>query len=104
MLDVVELKDGEDVVFIDTVVKKAGNIIRTQIGSLEYAPNLGVDLKFFLQSSLQFQNLSFKAHLVERLAQQQVNVTQVIDVIEKFTENYTFKVGDSDEELKGFIV
>lgn len=103
MLDIIEIKDGEDLKLADSVVPKAANIIATQLYSLEYAYSFGVDLKYFLDEEIEFQNESFKTYLVDRLVQQQVNVSNVIDTIEQFVETFSFSVGDANTNLKGFI-
>lgn len=105
MIDIVEIpEDGRDMGFAETAVTKAGNVVSVQIGSLEYAPDFGVDLKFFLQEQIQFQNDSFQAYIVERLTQHQINVSQVIKTVEAFVERYTYSVGDAGEKLKGMIL
>ena len=94
MKDIVLIEDGQDLRIEDSAVPKAANIISVQLGSLEYAQDLGVDLKYFLQSGVQFQNESFKAYLIQRLTDQQVDVSQAIDVINKLYQKITFYVGD----------
>lgn len=102
MLDIVSIKDGFDLGVADAVAPKAANLVSTQVGDLEYAPAFGVDLKFFIQTDFQFQNESFKAYLVDRLTQNQINVSQVIEVIESLQRKYTFKVGDANK-VEGLI-
>lgn len=105
MLDIVSIpEDGRDLGFAETAVTKAGNVVTTQIGSLEYAPEFGVDLKFFLQESIQFQNESFRAYIVERLSQHQINVSSVSETIDAFVSRFTYSVGDAGDKLKGMIL
>jgi len=104
MLDIIKIEDGEDLTVLDSVVMKAGNILGTQIGYLEYVPEtFGVDLKYFLQSNFQIQNESFKAYLVERLTQYQVNVSDCITTFNAFFNRLTFHVDDANKTEKGFI-
>jgi hypothetical protein len=103
MIDIVETISGFDLGVADTVVSKAGNVIATQLGSLSYEPDFGVDLKFFLQDDIQFQNASFKAYLVERLTQHQVNVSNVIEQVESHVQLFSYSVGDTAENHKGLI-
>ena len=103
MLDIVEIQDGKDLGVADTAVTKAANVLSIQLGSLEYAPDFGVDLRFFLTSNLQFQNDSFKAYLVDRLTHSQVNVSDVRETLEALFSRYTFFVGDASESMRGFI-
>ena len=66
--DAGELKTAEAVVF------KAKNILSIQENSLEYEPDLGIDLKRFLDPDIKIQNETFEAYSVQRLAAQGVNV------------------------------
>jgi hypothetical protein len=102
MLDIVKIEDGEDLGLANSIAPKAANLISTQIGSLEYAQNFGVDLKFFIESPIEFQNDAFKAYLVERLTQSQINVAEVAEVLESLYSRFTFKVGEIAKS-EGFI-
>ncbi len=104
MMDIIEAEDGEDLNVMDSIVAKAGNVISVQLGSLEYAQEFGVDLRFFLESDFQFQNESFKAYLVQRLTEHQVNVNEVIDTIESLFEEYTFMVGSDTTHNNGGLI
>jgi hypothetical protein len=105
MLDIVSIpEDGRDLGFADTAVTKAANVVSTQLGSLEYAPDFGVDLKFFLQDKIQFQNASFRSYIVERLSQAEINVAQVTETVEAFVSKFTYSVGDAGDKMKGMII
>ncbi len=104
MKDIVSIQDGLDLGVADSVVSKAANLIAVQLGTLEYAPTFGVDKKFFLESPLQFQNESFRAYLIQRLTENQINVASVTEVLSNLFETLTFQVGDATENVKGFIV
>jgi hypothetical protein len=103
MKDITEVSNG-DLVLTDTVLMKATNLLSTQLASLEYAPDFGVDFRFFIESNLQFQNESFKAYLVERLTQNQINVSDVLERMEALYQQFTFHVDDSaNSDAKGFV-
>lgn len=104
MLDIVSMVEGEDLRFADTAVTKAANVISVQLGDLSFAPNFGVDLKYFLRTDLQFQNASFRSYLVQRLVENQVNVSSVASVIEDLLTKYTFYVDDPNREVSGLIL
>lgn len=104
MLDILSIEEGQDLRFADTAVTKAANVISVQLGDLEYAPDFGVDLGFFLQEQLQFQNQSFRAYLVQRLVENQVNVSSVVPVIEDLFTKYTFYVDDPNRNVAGFVL
>jgi hypothetical protein len=94
--DITGITEGADADprVIDALTPKAANCLQVQLGELEYAQDFGVDLDFFLDPDLKFQNASFKAYLVQRLAEMNVNVSQVLEALEQFVLSYTFEVGE----------
>src|SRR5690606_28744046 len=103
MLDIVRIENGEDLGLANTSAPKAANVVSTQIGTLEYAPDFGVDLKFFLQEGLEFQNQSFVSYIVERLSQHHISVSEVIEVVESLANRYTYKVGEGQSQAGSLI-
>lgn len=87
---------GPDLGIQRTDVARAANVLSVQIGSLEYAPDFGIDLKFFLNSEFQMQNASFKAYCVERLLAQRVNVVNALDLLNNLDKTIQFFIGDND--------
>ena len=102
-LDIVEFPEGLDLAVAKTVVAKAGNVLAVQLGSLEFAPTFGVDIRFFLENPVQFQNESFKSYLIERLTQHQIAVTETREVLEALDTRLTFFVDDTDDGGEGLI-
>jgi len=90
MIDIVSI--GDDLGFYDTQVERAANILGVQLGSLEYAPDLGIDLDYFLSEAFRFQNESFKSYLVQILATYGINVASVGDQVENLFRKYTFNI------------
>ncbi len=105
MIDIVAVGEGEggDIRVFDAQTSKAANVLGVQLGKLEYAPDFGVDLEFFIQEDFQFQNESFKSYLIQRLSEHHVNVNEVIEEFESLFEKLTFVVGDADKNTGGFI-
>ncbi len=104
MLDIVEIPtDGRDLGVQNSAVPKAANVINVQLGSLEYAQAFGSDLRYFLNSEFQIQNESFKAYLIQRLTENQVNVSSVIEVIDRLFQKFIFSVDDADDNSGGLI-
>jgi hypothetical protein len=95
--------EGDDLVVKQSEAERAGNILATQIGSLEYAPTMGIDLKYFLESEFNIQNASFQAYMVQRLLEQRVNVVQVVDVIERLATTFIVSVGSSEQSEGNLI-
>lgn len=92
-----------DLSIMESQAPKAANVLQVQIGDLEYAPAFGIDLAFFLDPDFNFQNESFKAYLIQRLSEHNVNVNSVIDMLDRFSQQLTFRVGDAGEKTGGFI-
>lgn len=102
MIDIVDITT--DIQFFDTQTTKAANILSIQIGSLEYAQDFGIDLKYFLDENFRFQNESFKAYLIERLANSAINVASVIDTVYSLYSKYTFNLARSTENNGGGLI
>ena len=102
MIDIVSVEDGLDIGLYDTETKKAANILSVQLGSLEYLPTVGIDLDYFLTEDFSFQNESFKAYLVETLANNAINVSSVLDVVESLSTHYTIGI-TPQENSTGFV-
>lgn len=72
MIDVELVND--DLIFQDTVVYKAVNLVNTQIGALYYAQDFGVDLDNFFNPDVNIQTETFKAYLIDRLTVNNISV------------------------------
>jgi len=64
----------------DTSVYKAKNILSTQIGSLAYAPEFGIDYNLFFDQNFQIQNETFKSYAISKLSENGVNPLEVLTV------------------------
>ena len=102
MIDIVSTIYGQDIGLFNTQTTRAANILSVQLGTLEYAQDLGIDLRYFLSEDFRFQNDSFKAYLVETLASRGINVTQVVDQIDSLFSTLNFNLAP-DENNSGFI-
>ncbi len=97
MKDIVSSIDGQDIGLFDTETCRAANILNVQLGALEYAPDIGIDLAYFLSEDFQFQNDSFKAYLVEVLANNSINVASVLETIEDLFTTFQFNIKADDK-------
>ncbi len=102
MIDIVSASAAGLSVY-DTQVSKAANVLSVQLGALEYAPDFGIDIRFFMDPDFIFQNESFKSYLIQRLSESNVNVSSVAELLEALYLKYTFVVGDRDRSTGGFI-
>lgn len=83
----------------DTVVFKAKNILEVQEGSLTYEPNLGIDLKRFLDPDVKIQNQTFEAYSIQKLGEQGVNPIELIVNKENvFKQYFDYKVVEASTE------
>lgn len=101
MTDIISAGSGLDIGVFDTQTVKAANILSVQVGSLEYAPTLGIDLKYFLSPDFVFQNSGFKSYLVEVLANNNINVASLTETIDNLFSIYGFDI--SADQKSGFI-
>lgn len=96
----VEIKNGKPIV-TETIVHKAVNVLRVQLGSLHYAKEFGIDLDQFFSPDVDIQTESFKAYAVERLASSGVNVTNVLEVEQILSTALTFEV--TEQQTEGLV-
>lgn len=82
----------------DTIVFKAKNILETQEGSLSYAPELGIDLKRFLDPDVKIQNRTFEAYSIQKLGEQGVNPIELIVNKEAFRQVFDYTVAEAEKE------
>lgn len=108
MIDIVSIRAPNesseiDIQLYDAQSPKAANVLAVQLGSLEYAKTFGVDMEFFLDPDYKYQTESFKAYLIQRLSESLINVNEVIETVDRFTEQLTFYVGDPDQNNGSLI-
>lgn len=82
----------------DAIVFKAKNILETQEGSLSYAPELGIDLKRFLDPDVKIQNRTFEAYSIQKLGEQGVNPIELIVNKETFRQVFDYTVAEAEKE------
>lgn len=70
--------DGEDLRIVDTSIYKARNILQTQIGSLTYAPEFGIDYDLFFGSDFRIQTETFQAYAIQKLSENGINPVDVM--------------------------
>lgn len=90
MIDITSI--DTDLNIFDSQVAKATNVLSIQIGRLEYLPEFGIDLEFFLEEDFRFQNESFKSYLIERLANNSINVSSLTETLENLFSEYNFEL------------
>lgn len=96
MIDIISTTNGLDIGVYDTNTTKAANVLSVQLGALEYAPDLGIDLNYFLSEDFRFQNDSFKSYCVNILAQNGINVTEVLDETQSLFSDFIFNISPNE--------
>lgn len=93
MIDITTFNETTgDLNTFDTQNYRAANILSVQVGSLEYEPELGIDLDYFLDPNFRFQNESFKSYLIQVLANYSINVASVDELVQDLSNKYTFNL------------
>lgn len=96
MIDIAD--ENTDLILLDTQAPKAKNILSVQLGSLEYEPDLGIDLEYFLKDDLRFQNESFKAYMIQVLANEGVRVSELKDTLYSLYAEYLFNIAPEEND------
>ena len=92
MIDIVTYANGQDFGIAETQVPRAANILAVRVQTLEYAPELGIDLDYFLSENFEFQNDSFKSYCVQVLANNGINVSSVTEAVESLYTTLGFNL------------
>ena len=95
MIDIVSTGSGELQAF-DTQVNRAANLLSVQLGALEYAPEVGIDLNYFLSDQFKFEDAAFYSYLVQVLASFGINVATVMSAVQNLYQS--LKLNLSPEE------
>jgi len=90
MIDIVEI--GTDIGTYDTNVMRAQNVLSVQLGSLSYAEDFGLDLRYFLSEEFEFQNEAFKSYLLQRLAEHSIDVSSIVETVNALYNDLVFNV------------
>lgn len=96
MIDISSVTTGLDLGMYDTQAPKAGNVLSVQLGSLEYQQDFGIDLNYFLQENLRFENASFVSYLIEVLANNGINVASTTEVVQNLFRELNINVKADD--------
>lgn len=96
MIDIIYDEESGKLNTFDTQGPKAQNLMSVQLGELEYAKDFGIDLRYFLQENIAFQNDSFQSYLVETLANRGINIADITPVIHTLFAEYKFTLAPEE--------
>lgn len=82
--------DGKDLVVGESEVPRAKNLFETQLGSLSYLPEWGIDLDFFISSAYKISNEAFGNYLQQQLGFWKFNAAELKTVVSDFMETMIF--------------
>jgi hypothetical protein len=102
MIDIMFDKEKKDIQIVNTDVYKADNLLKTQVGSLVYAMDFGIDLKYFLNPDFEIENNVFINYLQQRISEFSITIANLERVTENFTEKVSIKI-DSNETAGNLI-
>lgn len=86
-----------DLDFLVSELPRAENLITTQLGDLQYQPDWGVDLAYFLDPDYTIQAEAFEAYLLQRIGFWGMNVLNFIAKQQKFIREMIFNFGEPKE-------
>ena len=96
MIDV-DFKEGMPF-FKDTILPKAENVLRTQLGSIFYQDRFGVDIERFIGSDLSIQMQTYKSCLVQQLAYNGINTLDLLQRDDTLETMLNFVIQEQIEE------
>lgn len=73
-----------NLVIVNTSIYKAKNLLETQIGSLIYAPNFGIEYDLFFGEDLRIQKETFVAYAISQLSANGINPIETLTSDGKF--------------------
>lgn len=97
-------KQANDLEFVSSELPRAENLIGVQLGTLNYQPNWGVDLEYFLNPNYEIQAECFEAHLLQRIGFWGMNVIEFMHKQGKFVREMIFKftaTKDTNSMMRG---
>lgn len=102
MIDIAGAQNGQDLAMYNTQAPKAANTLSVQLGALEYAPELGIDLRYFLEGDFEIQDESFNAYLIQTLAANGINVNTITQTVEALWKDININLSPENTST-GFI-
>ena len=82
----------------NSLIWKAKNVMKTQIGSVNYLPEFGCDLEFYIiNTNYNIQTQAFKNYLTERLIESNIQVATILKVDELFSTIFNLTLASQEE-------
>lgn len=82
----------------DTDVYKARNILSVQKTNTHYRPDLGIDLRRFIDPNVRIQFETFRSYTLQEMVQQGVRIDAVMEVQQNLDKELDYKVSKTETE------
>lgn len=82
----------------DTDIYKGENILRVQVGTLIYAPTLGIDLARFIDPAVSIQPETFRSYTIQELVRQGVRIETVTEHFKSLDANLLYTAAQTETE------
>lgn len=85
-----------DIKLLDTVIYRADNLLKTQIGKLVYAADFGIELDFFLNADFEISTLVFENYIQQVIGEYGISIIAVEKIVEKFKDKLKLTLTDNN--------
>lgn len=82
----------------NTDVYKARNILSVQKTNTHYRPDLGIDLKRFIDPDVKIQFETFRSYTLQEMVQQGARMDAVLEVQQNLDKELNYKVSQTENE------
>lgn len=82
----------------DTDVYKARNILSVQKTNTHYRPDLGIDLRRFIDPNVRIQFETFRSYTLQEMVQQGVRIDAVMEVQQNLDKELNYNVSKTATE------
>ena len=82
----------------ETDVYKARNILSVQKTNTHYRPDLGIDLKRFIDPSVKIQFETFRSYTLQEMVQQGVRIDAVLEIQKDLDKRLNYNVSKTETE------
>lgn len=82
----------------DTDLYKAKNILSIQVTDVYYAPELGIDLRRFMNPDIKIQFETFRSYTIQQMVQQGVRINDALEIQQKLDKDLEYSVSTTQNE------
>ena len=82
----------------DTDLYKAKNILSIQVTDVYYAPELGIDLRRFMNPDIKIQFETFRSYTIQQMVQQGVRINDALEIQQNLDKDLEYSVSTTQNE------